>query len=82
MGGNPLRKAAGLDGLKVHELRLCGAVGGRWSHIREVSVRAGHSSVAFTLDNYGTFTRTGPTSSRSVDTCLAQRQRSKRHEAR
>lgn len=51
----PATEAAGLKGLKVHELRhtfvaLWVAAG---ANVKEVSVRAGHSSVAFTLDNYG-----------------------------
>jgi integrase len=47
--------AAGLDGLKFHELRHTFVA--LWvdagANVKEVSVRAGHSSVAFTLDNYG-----------------------------
>ena len=51
----PATKAAGLLGLKFHELRhtfvaLWVAAG---ADPKEVSVRAGHSSVAFTLDRYG-----------------------------
>jgi integrase len=51
----PAVRAAGLDGLTVHELRhtfvsLWVAAG---ANVKEVSVRAGHSSVAFTLDRYG-----------------------------
>jgi integrase len=45
---------AGLDGLKVHELRHTFVA--LWVDAGagvEVSVRAGHSSVAFTLDHYG-----------------------------
>jgi len=46
---------ADLEGLKVHELRhtfvaLSIASGG---DARKASIRAGHSSVAFTLDRYG-----------------------------
>jgi integrase len=46
---------AGLPGLKFHELRhtfvaLWVAAG---ANPKEVSIRAGHSSVAFTLDRYG-----------------------------
>jgi integrase len=51
----PATRAAGLDGLKVHELRHSFVA--LWvdagANVKEVSVRAGHSSVAFTLDNYG-----------------------------
>jgi integrase len=51
----PTVAAAALDGLKVHELRhsfvaLWVAAG---ANVKEVSVRAGHSSVGFTLDRYG-----------------------------
>ena len=47
--------AAGLDGLRIHDLRhtavaLWIAAG---ANPKEVSVRAGHSSVSFTLDRYG-----------------------------
>jgi integrase len=66
--GNPLRRAsfgrhywqpattkAGLEGLRVHDLRhtfvsLWVAAG---AHPGEISVRAGHSSAAFTWDRYG-----------------------------
>jgi integrase len=45
----------GLDGLKVYELRHTFVA--LWvdagAGVKEVSVRAGHSSVAFTLDHYG-----------------------------
>jgi integrase len=49
------RVTAGLPGLKFHELRhtfvaLWVAAG---ANPKEVSIRAGHSSVAFTLDRYG-----------------------------
>jgi len=51
----PATKAAGLLGLKFHELRhtfvALGIAAG--ADPKEVSVRAGHSSVAFTLDRYG-----------------------------
>jgi len=51
----PAVLAVGLSGLKFHELRhtfvaLWIAAG---ANPKEVSVRAGHSSVAFTLDRYG-----------------------------
>jgi integrase len=51
----PAVNAIGADGLKFHELRhtfvaLWVAAG---ANAKEVSVRAGHSSVAFTLDRYG-----------------------------
>jgi integrase len=47
--------AAGLDGLRIHDLRhtavaLWIAAG---ANPKEVSVRAGHASVSFTLDRYG-----------------------------
>ena len=51
----PARDAAGLEGLKVHEMRHTFVAlwidAGR--NPKEVSVAAGHSSVAFTLDRYG-----------------------------
>jgi integrase len=48
-------RAAGLDGLRIHDLRhtavaLWIAAG---ANPKEVSARAGHSSVSFTLDRYG-----------------------------
>jgi integrase len=51
----PATRAAGCEGFKFHELRhtfvaLWVAAG---ANVKEVSVRAGHSSVAFTLDQYG-----------------------------
>jgi integrase len=51
----PAVAAAGVPGLKFHELRhtfvaLWVAAG---ANAKEVSVRAGHSSVTFTLDRYG-----------------------------
>jgi len=51
----PATRAAGLEGLKVHELRhtfvaLSVAAG---CDARKVSIWAGHSTVAFTLDRYG-----------------------------
>lgn len=51
----PAVKEAALDGLRVHDLRhtfvsLWVAAG---RNVKEVSVAAGHSSVAFTLDRYG-----------------------------
>jgi integrase len=51
----PAVAAAGLDGLKVHKLRH--SFVSLWvaaeANVKEVSVRAGHSSVSFTLDRYG-----------------------------
>jgi integrase len=51
----PATLAAGLEGLKVHELRHTFV--GLWvdagANFKEVSVRARHPSVAFTLDTYG-----------------------------
>jgi len=51
----PAVVAAGLDGLRIHDLRhtavaLWIAAG---ANPKEVSARAGHSSVSFTLDRYG-----------------------------
>ncbi len=51
----PAVQAAGLDGLRVHDLRhtavaLWIAAG---ANPKQVSVRAGHTSVSFTLDRYG-----------------------------
>ena len=51
----PAVKKAGLDGLRIHDLRhtyvsLMVAAG---ANPKEVSVWAGHSTVAFTLDRYG-----------------------------
>jgi integrase len=51
----PAVEKAGLSRLKFHELRHSFVA--LWvdagAGVKEVSVRAGHSSVAFTLDNYG-----------------------------
>jgi integrase len=51
----PATKAAGLQGLRIHDLRhtavaLWIAAG---ATPKEVAVRAGHTSVSFTLDRYG-----------------------------
>jgi hypothetical protein len=51
----PAAKAAGLDGLRIHDLRhtavaLWIAAG---ANPKEVAARAGHASVSFTLDRYG-----------------------------
>jgi integrase len=51
----PAIKAAGLDGLRIHDLRhtavaLWIAAG---ANPKEVAARAGHASVCFTLDRYG-----------------------------
>jgi integrase len=51
----PATRAAGLEGLRIHDLRhtavaLWIAAG---ANPKEVSARAGHSSVSFTLDRYG-----------------------------
>jgi integrase len=51
----PATRAAGLEGLRIHDLRhtavaLWIAAG---ANPKEVSTRAGHSSVSFTLDRYG-----------------------------
>ncbi|HEY6709315.1 MAG TPA: site-specific integrase, partial [Actinomycetota bacterium] len=52
-------RAAGLDGLRIHDLRhtavaLWIAAG---ANPKEVAARDGHASVSFTLDRYGTCTR-------------------------
>jgi integrase len=51
----PATRRAGLEGLKVHELRHTFVT--LWvdagENLKSVSVRAGHSSVAFTQDRYG-----------------------------
>ena len=52
---HPATARAGLSGLRVHDLRhpavaLWIAAG---ANPKQVSVRAGHTSVAFTLDRYG-----------------------------
>jgi integrase len=51
----PATRTAGLDGLRIHDLRhtavaLWIAAG---ANPKEVAARAGHSSVSFTLDRYG-----------------------------
>ena len=48
-------RAAGLEGLKFHELRhtFVALLVDAGANIKEVSTRAGHSSVAFSLDRYG-----------------------------
>jgi hypothetical protein len=51
----PAVRAAGLDGLRIHDLRhtavaLWIAAG---AYPKEVAARAGHASVSFTLDRYG-----------------------------
>jgi integrase len=51
----PATRAAGLDGLRIHDLRhtavaLWIAAG---ANPKEVAARAGHTSVSFTLDRYG-----------------------------
>jgi integrase len=51
----PAVQAAGLDGLRIHDLRhtavaLWIAAG---ANPKEVAARAGHASVSFTLDRYG-----------------------------
>jgi integrase len=51
----PALKAAGLDGLRIHDLRHTAVA--RWiaagANPKEVAARAGHASVSFTLDRYG-----------------------------
>jgi integrase len=50
----PATKAAGLQGLRIHDLHTAVAL---WIAARvtpkEVAMRAGHTSVNFTLDRYG-----------------------------
>jgi integrase len=51
----PATRVAGLDGLRIHDLRhtavaLWIAAG---ANPKEVAARAGHASVSFTLDRYG-----------------------------
>jgi integrase len=51
----PATRAAGLGGLRIHDLRhtavaLWIAAG---ANPKEVAARAGHASVSFTLDRYG-----------------------------
>ena len=51
----PATRAAGLEGLRIHDLRhtavaLWIAAG---ANPKEVAARAGHTSVSFTLDRYG-----------------------------
>jgi integrase len=51
----PATKAAGLDGLRIHDLRHAAVA--LWiaagASPKEVATRAGHTSVSFTLDRYG-----------------------------
>jgi integrase len=51
----PATSAAGLDGLRIHDLRHTAVA--LWiaarANPKEVSTRAGHASVSFTLDRYG-----------------------------
>jgi integrase len=51
----PATRAAGLDGLRIHDLRHTAVA--LWiaaaANPKEVSARAGHASVSFTLDRYG-----------------------------
>ena len=51
----PATKAAGLEGLRIHD--LCHTAVALWiaagATPKEVAVRAGHTSVSFTLDRYG-----------------------------
>ncbi len=50
----PAVKATGLDGLRFHDLRHTFAtLTAAGADPKQVSARAGHSSVAFTLDRYG-----------------------------
>jgi integrase len=51
----PATMAAGLDGLRIHDLRHTAVA--LWitagANPKEVAARAGHASVSFTLDRYG-----------------------------
>jgi hypothetical protein len=51
----PATRAAGLQGLRIHDLRRTAVA--LWiaagATPKEVTVRAGHTSVNFTLDRYG-----------------------------
>jgi integrase len=51
----PATRAAGLDGLRIHDLRHTAVA--LWiaaeANPKEVAARAGHTSVSFTLDRYG-----------------------------
>jgi integrase len=51
----PATRAAGLDGLRIHDLRHTAVA--LWiaaaANPKEVAGRAGHTSVSFTLDRYG-----------------------------
>jgi len=51
----PATRTAGLDGLRIHDLRHTAVpCGSRPAPDRkEVAARAGHTSVSFTLDRYG-----------------------------
>jgi integrase len=72
----PAVKKAGLDGLRVHDLRhtyvsLMIAAG---ANPKEVSTWAGHSSVAFTLDRYGhLYEEHGDDVADRLDVLLSQR---------
>jgi integrase len=51
----PATRTAGLDGLRIHDLRHTAVA--LWisagANPKEVAARAGHTSVSFTLDRYG-----------------------------
>jgi integrase len=71
----PAAKKAGLDGLRIHDLRhtymsLMIAAG---ANPKEVSTWAGHSSVSFTLDRYGhLYDEHGDDVADRLDTMLSQ----------
>jgi integrase len=74
----PATRAAGLDGLRIHDLRhtavaLWIAAG---ANPKEVAARAGHTSVSFTLDRYG---HLYPTPIRRSGTAWTRCMRSPRH---
>jgi integrase len=49
----PATEAAGLQGLRIHDLRHTALWIAAGAAPKEVAVRAGHTSVSFTVDRYG-----------------------------
>ena len=81
----PAVKAADLEGLRFHDLRHTFVA--LWVDAgvdpQEVSVRAGHSSVAFTLDRYGhLFEDDEDTISERLDAVLQESKKARRKKAR